>query len=73
MDFEHTPRARALIERLTRFMDDHVYQAEGRPEQLEPLKARARAELALMEDLIPLLRRKAGGQQISGLEVYEDA
>jgi len=44
MDFEHTPRARALIERLTRFMDDHVYQAEGRPEQLEPLKARARAE-----------------------------
>jgi len=44
MDFEHTPRARALIERLTRFMDDHVYPAEGRPEQLEPLKARARAE-----------------------------
>ncbi|GAB4384366.1 type I restriction endonuclease subunit R [Albidovulum sp.] len=36
-------------------------------------KARSRAELALMEDLIPLLRRKAGGQQISGLEVYEDA
>ncbi len=44
MDFEHTPRARALIERLTRFMDDHVYPAEGRPEQIEPLKARARAE-----------------------------
>ncbi|UWQ36584.1 type I restriction endonuclease subunit R [Leisingera aquaemixtae] len=36
-------------------------------------KARSRAELALMEDLIPLLRRKAGGQEISGLEVYEDA
>jgi len=44
MDFEHTPRARALIERLARFMDEHVYPAEGRPEQLEPLKARARAE-----------------------------
>lgn len=36
-------------------------------------KARSRAELALMEDLIPLLRKKAGGQEISGLEVYEDA
>ena len=36
-------------------------------------KARNRAELALMEDLIPLLRRKAGGQEISGLEAYEDA
>lgn len=36
-------------------------------------KARSRAELALMEDLIPLLRKKAQGQEISGLEVYEDA
>ena len=36
-------------------------------------KDRARAELNLTEDLIPLLRRKAGGQEISGLEAYEDA
>ena len=35
-------------------------------------KVRARAELALMEDLIPLLRGKADGREISGLEVYED-
>ena len=35
-------------------------------------KARARAELALMEDLISLLRRKAEGREISGLEVYEE-
>ncbi|UPG73619.1 type I restriction endonuclease subunit R [Roseomonas gilardii subsp. gilardii] len=34
-------------------------------------KARARAELALMEDITPLLRRKAEGREISGLEVYE--
>jgi len=34
-------------------------------------KARAQAELALMDDLIPLLRRKAEGREISGLEVYE--
>jgi len=36
-------------------------------------KARNKAELALMEDLIPLLRKKAEGREISGLEVYEDA
>ncbi len=35
-------------------------------------KARARAELALMEDITPLLRRKAEGREISGLEVYEE-
>ena len=35
-------------------------------------KARNRAELALMEDLIPLLRRKAEGREISGLEVYDE-
>jgi type I restriction enzyme R subunit len=34
-------------------------------------KARTRAELALMEDLIPLLKKLAQGQEISGLEVYE--
>lgn len=34
-------------------------------------KARARAELALMEDLIPLLKKLAQGREISGLEVYE--
>lgn len=34
-------------------------------------KARTRAELALMEDLIPLLKKLAQGREISGLEVYE--
>jgi len=34
-------------------------------------KARAQAELALMEDLIPWLNRKAEGREISGLEVYD--
>jgi len=34
-------------------------------------KARAQAELALMEDLIPWLSRKAEGREISGLEVYD--
>ncbi|WP_338438753.1 type I restriction endonuclease subunit R [Synechococcus elongatus] len=34
-------------------------------------KARTKAELALMEDLIPLLKKQAQGREISGLEVYE--
>ncbi len=34
-------------------------------------KARTRAELALMEDLIPLLKKRAQGREISGLGAYE--
>jgi type I restriction enzyme, R subunit len=30
-----------------------------------------RAELVLMEDLIPLLKKLAQGREILGLEVYE--
>ncbi len=34
-------------------------------------KARTKQELALMEDLIPLLHRLAQGREISGLGAYE--
>ncbi|WP_333689236.1 type I restriction endonuclease subunit R [Methylococcus capsulatus] len=34
-------------------------------------KARTHKELALMEDLIPLLKKLAGGREISGLGAYE--
>ena len=34
-------------------------------------KARTQAELALMEDLHPLLTQRAGGRDISGLRAYE--
>lgn len=37
-------------------------------------KARAKAELALMKDLLPLLSKRAeqgGGREISGLNAYE--
>jgi len=34
-------------------------------------KARTKAELALMEDLIPLLKKLAQGREISGLGAYE--
>ena len=34
-------------------------------------KARTQAELALMEDLLPLLTKRAQGRDISGLSAYE--
>ena len=34
-------------------------------------KARTHAELALMEDLYPILTKRAGGREISGLSAYE--
>jgi len=34
-------------------------------------KTRTQKELALMEDLVPLLKRLAGGREISGLKAYE--
>ena len=34
-------------------------------------KARSQAELALMEDLHPLLTKRAKGRDISGLRAYE--
>jgi acyl-CoA dehydrogenase len=55
MDFGHSPRATALLERLQAFMDAHVYPAErlyheqvaadrwGHPAVLEELKAKAKA------------------------------
>jgi len=35
-------------------------------------KARTQKELALMADLVPLLKKRAGGREISGLKAYED-
>jgi type I restriction enzyme R subunit len=52
-----------------------IFDGERLTTLMEPLglgwKARTQAELALMEDLIPLLKRKAGGREISGLSAYE--
>ncbi len=35
-------------------------------------KARTQKELALMTDLVPLLKKRAGGRDISGLKAYEE-
>jgi len=52
-----------------------VFNGDGLSDLFAPMelgwKARTKAELALMEDLIPLLKKLAQGREISGLKVYE--
>ncbi|MFV0665202.1 type I restriction endonuclease subunit R [Denitromonas sp.] len=68
------------LEALQGFVDGvlarHIFDGEQLTELLAPLelgwKARAQKELALMSDLVPLLKKRAGGREISGLQAYED-
>ncbi len=52
-----------------------IFDGEQLGDLLAPLglgwKARTRKELELMEDLMPLLKKRAGGREISGLGAYE--
>jgi type I restriction enzyme R subunit len=52
-----------------------IFDGEALTDLMEPLglnwKARRVKELDLMADLIPLLLRRAGGREISGLSAYE--
>jgi len=52
-----------------------IFDGEHLSDLMAPLdlgwKARAQAELALMADLLPLLTKRAGGRDISGLSAYE--
>lgn len=53
-----------------------IFDGEQLTELLAPLelgwRARTEKELALMADLVPLLKKRAGGRDISGLQVYEE-
>ncbi|WP_307258384.1 type I restriction endonuclease subunit R [Paraburkholderia graminis] len=53
-----------------------IFDGEQLTELLAPLdlgwKARTQKEIALMSDLIPLLKKRAGGRDISGLKAYEE-
>jgi type I restriction enzyme R subunit len=53
-----------------------IFDGEQLTELLAPLelgwKARTQKELALMTELVPLLKKRAGGRNISGLNAYED-
>jgi type I restriction enzyme R subunit len=57
-------------------LDRKIFDGEQLTDLLAPLglgwKARAQRELALMADLIPLLKKRAAGREISGLAVYEE-
>ena len=52
-----------------------IFDGEQLSDLMAPLelgwKARSQAELALMADLVPLLTRRAGGREISGLSAYD--
>jgi type I restriction enzyme R subunit len=67
-----TDRLQAFIDTILQRM---VFDGEHLTELMQPLglnwKARRVAELALMEDLVPLLKKRAGGREVSGLNAYE--
>ena len=56
-------------------LDRMIFDGEQLSDLMAPLdlgwKARSQAELALMKDLHPLLTKRAGGRDISGLSAYE--
>ncbi|MBL4747721.1 MAG: type I restriction endonuclease subunit R [Magnetovibrio sp.] len=56
-------------------MNRMIFDGERLSDLMEPLelgwKDRTKAELALMEDLVPLLNKLAQGRDISGLAAYE--
>ncbi len=56
-------------------IDRMIFDGEKLSDLLEPLelgwKGRTKKELELMEDLIPLLKKLAGGREIAGLGTYE--
>jgi type I restriction enzyme R subunit len=56
-------------------LDRMIFDGEQLSDLLAPLdlgwKARTQAELALMKELHPLLTKRAGGRDISGLSAYE--
>ena len=56
-------------------LDRMIFDGERLTDLLAPLdlswKARKDTELALMEDLLPLLTKRSGGRDISGLSAYE--
>ena len=63
---------KAFVEKIISRM---IFDGEQLTDLLEPLelswKERRLKELALMEDLIPLLKKQTQGREISGLGAYE--
>jgi type I restriction enzyme, R subunit len=72
---KHTIEAATLQRFVDTILQRMIFDGERLSELLAPLglgwKARTQKELALMEDLIPLLNKLADGREISGLGAYE--
>lgn len=72
---KHQLDSDALHTFVTRILDRMIFDADQLSDLLAPLelgwKARTKAELALMDDLTPVLQKLANGREISGLDVYE--
>ena len=67
-----TADLKAFVEKI---MNRMIFDGEKLTDLLEPLelgwKERRKAEIALMEDLVPQLKKLAQGREISGLAAYE--
>ncbi len=72
---KHGLEAEALQAFVAEITDRMVFDGEKLSDLMEPLdlgwKERTKKELELMEDLIPLLKKLAGGREIAGLGAYE--
>jgi type I restriction enzyme R subunit len=71
----HSIAHEALQDFVDSILDRMIFDGEQLSELLEPLglgwKVRTQAELALMEELVPLLNKLAQGREVSGLAAYE--
>jgi len=72
---KHSLQTAALQAFVDVIMDRMIFDGEQLTDLLAPLelgwKVRLAAELALMTDLVPYLKKLAGGREISGLIAYE--
>ena len=72
----HSISVSALQEFVHNIVERKIFDGEKLSELIAPLelgwKDRTNKEKAIMTDLIPLLKRMAGGQKISGLSAYDE-
>jgi type I restriction enzyme, R subunit len=72
---KHGLTNQALQEFVDAILDRMIFDGEQLTDLMEPLdlswRERREKELALMDDLVPLLKKRADGRTISGLSAYE--
>jgi type I restriction enzyme, R subunit len=72
---KHSLTNQALQEFVDAILDRMIFDGEQLTDLMEPLdlswRERREKELALMDDLVPLLKKRADGRTISGLSAYE--